>query len=53
MTEFDHELIAKLRAGDEESFALFVKSYTAYVYRTAFAFLHDPAEAEDVSQEIF
>ncbi|WP_068964369.1 RNA polymerase sigma factor [Desulfosporosinus sp. BG] len=53
MAEFNHELIAKVRAGDKESFEIFVKSYTPYVYRTAFAFLHDPVEAEDVSQEIF
>ncbi|MDR3587528.1 MAG: RNA polymerase sigma factor [Desulfosporosinus sp.] len=53
MTEFNRELIAKVRAGDKESFAIFVKSYTPYVYRTAFAFLHDSVEAEDISQEIF
>jgi len=53
VAEFNRELIAKVCAGDEESFTVFVKTYTPYVYRTAMAFLHDPAEAEDVSQEIF
>ncbi len=53
MTEFDFDLINKIRAGDEQSFASLVISYTPYVYRTAFAFLQDRSEAEDISQEVF
>lgn len=53
MTDFDFNLIAKIQAGDEPSFACLVKSYTLYVYRTALALLQDEREAEDVSQEVF
>jgi RNA polymerase sigma-70 factor (ECF subfamily) len=49
----DLELIEQVRSGNEEAFARLVKHYTPYVYRTAFAFLHDEHESEDVAQEIF
>lgn len=51
MTDF--ELIEQVRSGNEEAFARLLKHYTPYVYRTAFAFLHDEHESEDVAQEIF
>jgi len=51
MTDF--ELIEQVRSGNEEAFARLLKHYTPYVYRTAFAFLHDGHESEDVAQEIF
>lgn len=49
----DFELIEQVRSGNEEAFARLLKYYTPYVYRTAFAFLHDEHESEDVAQEIF
>jgi len=49
----DLELIKQVRSGNEEAFARLLKHYTPYVYRTAFAFLHDEHESEDVAQEIF
>ncbi|WP_425806587.1 RNA polymerase sigma factor [Desulfitobacterium sp. Sab5] len=53
MTELDISLIEQVLAGDPEAFNRLVLSYSSYVYRTAFAFLHDRAEAEDASQEVF
>jgi len=49
----DLELIERVRSGNADAFAHFLKHYTPYVYRTAFAFLHDGHESEDVAQEIF
>lgn len=51
MTDF--ELIEQVRSGNEEAFARLLQHYTPYVYRTAFAFLHDEHESEDIAQEIF
>lgn len=53
MLAYDFELVAKARAGDEEAFAALVKLHTPYVYRTAFAFVHQREEAEDAAQEVF
>lgn len=53
MTELDISLIEQVLADDPEAFTRLVLNYSAYVYRTAFAFLHDRAEAEDASQEVF
>lgn len=46
-------LIERALSGDEEAFADLVRSYTPYVYQTAFALLHDVMESEDVVQEVF
>lgn len=53
MIELDLELIQKVRSGNKEAFTQFVRVYTPYVYRTAFAYLHDTGEAEDVTQDVF
>lgn len=53
MAELDISLIEQVLSGDSEAFSRLVQNYSAYVYRTAFAFLHDRSEAEDASQEIF
>ena len=53
VTDFDFNLISKIQAGDEPSFTRLVRSYTPYVYRTAFALIQDERDAEDVSQEVF
>lgn len=53
MINGNFELIEKIRAGDHQAFTTFVTEYTPYVYRTAFALLQDPTEAEDISQEVF
>lgn len=46
-------LIEKARTGDADAFSALVLAYSPYVYRTAYAFLHDSMEAEDVAQEVF
>jgi RNA polymerase sigma factor, sigma-70 family len=51
--ENDLKLIERVQTGDQEAYTQFVLNYSAYVYRTAFAFLHNKTEAEDASQEIF
>ena len=53
MLEIDLRLIEQVQAGDHEAFTQLVLNYSGYVYRTAFAFLHNESEAEDASQEIF
>lgn len=53
MTDTDLRLIERVQAGDSGAFTELVLNYSAYVYRTAFAFLHNETEAEDASQEIF
>lgn len=45
--------IQAAKAGNREAFAQLVRSYKDFVYRTAYAILHDGAEAEDVVQESF
>jgi RNA polymerase sigma-70 factor (ECF subfamily) len=49
----DAELVAHILAGSEEHFELLYESYLPRVYRFALKRLGDPAEAEDVSQEVF
>ena len=46
----DFELIEQVRSGNAEAFARLLQHYTPYVYRTAFAFLHDEQESEDIAQ---
>lgn len=53
MIEIDLRLIKQLQAGNKEAFSQLVLNYSAYVYRTAFAYLRNESEAEDASQEIF
>ena len=53
MITVDFKLIEQVRSGNEEAFTRLLEHYTPYVYRTAFAFLHDEHESEDVAQEIF
>lgn len=51
--ETNFRLIEQVQAGDSGAFTELILNYSAYVYRTAFAFFHNEAEAEDASQEIF
>lgn len=54
MTKQDEaQLIARLQRGDEAAFAEFVQTHQAQVYRLLLRILGDPAEAEDVAQEVF
>jgi RNA polymerase sigma-70 factor (ECF subfamily) len=45
--------VAHILAGSREHFELLYEAYFPRVYRFALKRLHDPAEAEDVAQEVF
>ncbi|MFQ5418628.1 MAG: RNA polymerase sigma factor, partial [Myxococcota bacterium] len=49
----DAELVAHILAGSREHFDTLYESYFPRVYRFALKRLRNPAEAEDVSQEVF
>jgi RNA polymerase sigma-70 factor (ECF subfamily) len=49
----DGELVAHILAGSSEHFEMLYESYFPRVYRFALKRLGDPAEAEDVTQEVF
>jgi RNA polymerase sigma-70 factor (ECF subfamily) len=49
----DGELVAHILAGSREHFEMLYESYFPRVYRFALKRLGDPAEAEDVTQEVF
>jgi RNA polymerase sigma-70 factor (ECF subfamily) len=50
MTE-DHELVQRLRDGDESAFAELIDRYGATMLRVAQMYVRDPATAEEVVQE--
>jgi DNA-directed RNA polymerase specialized sigma24 family protein len=47
------ELIQRLKQGEERAFQELVAAYQDRVYNTALSLLQDPADAEDVTQEVF
>lgn len=49
----DGALVADILAGSHEHFEMLYESYFPRVYRFALKRLRDPAEAEDVTQEVF
>jgi RNA polymerase sigma-70 factor (ECF subfamily) len=49
----DRELVDEILGGSREHFNLLYESYFPRVYRFALKRLRDPAEAEDVTQEVF
>lgn len=49
----DRELVDAILGGDRAKFDLLYESYFPRVYRFALKRLRDPAEAEDVTQEVF
>ena len=49
----DHALVAALRAGDRQAFALLVDQETPMIYRACLRILGRPHDAEDVAQEAF
>ena len=52
-SDADATLIAQLQSGSEAAFRVLVERYQARIYRTVFALLRNPEEAEDVAQEVF
>ena len=49
----DAELVANILAGSRQDFELLYETYFPRVYRFAQRRLHDAAESEDVTQEVF
>ncbi len=49
----DDELVAQILGCDAQAFDLLYETYFPRVYRFALSRLGDPAEAEDVTQEVF
>lgn len=49
----DRELVSQILSGSREHFELLYEAYFPRVYRFALKRLGDPAEAEDVAQEVF
>ena len=47
------ELIQQLREGDELAFKSLVENCQDMVYNTALGIVQNPADAEDVAQEVF
>lgn len=49
----DHELLRLMAAGDEEAFATLYRRHQGQVYRFALLMSGSPAQADDVTQEVF
>jgi len=49
----DHELISRISKGDEDAFAMLLNRYQKGVYRFAYQFFGNAAEAFDIAQETF
>jgi RNA polymerase sigma-70 factor (ECF subfamily) len=53
MSYTDSEFIKRYQEGDDEAFTLLMQRYLTSIYRFAFQFTHEPASAEDITQETF
>jgi RNA polymerase sigma-70 factor (ECF subfamily) len=49
----EQELVAEMKAGSEQAFALLIAQYSHPVYSLIARSLRDPADAADVTQEVF
>jgi RNA polymerase sigma-70 factor (ECF subfamily) len=49
----EHEFVAELKSGSEAAFALLIAQYSHPVYSLIARNLRDPADAADVTQEVF
>ncbi len=49
----DQELVSRVQAGDKKSFDLLVLKYQNKIVKLVSRFVHDPMEAQDVTQEAF
>jgi len=48
----DEAWLIAVRDGGPEQYRPFVQAYGAYIYKTVYAVLHSPHDAEDVTQEV-
>lgn len=53
VTPADDELIARVRVGDQEAFAVLIDRYKRQIYNLAYRLLGSANDAEDASQETF
>lgn len=51
--EVDKQLLARVRAGDEQAFTILFRKYYNAVYVTAYRIVEDTHLADDVSNEVF
>ena len=51
--ETDHELIERVRGGDDDAFRLLVERHSRAIYRAAYRITGNSADADDVVQETF
>jgi RNA polymerase sigma-70 factor (ECF subfamily) len=49
----DQDLVARVQAGDKRAFDLLVLKYQNRIVKLVSRFVHDPMEAQDVTQEAF
>jgi RNA polymerase sigma-70 factor (ECF subfamily) len=49
----DAELVAELKAGSEQAFAMLIAEYSQPLYSLIARSLQDPADAADITQEVF
>ena len=48
----DAQLLARLKAGDEEGLRLLAEAYGTRIYQLAFRYLHNKEDAEEVAQDV-
>ncbi len=53
MIEPDHELVARVRAGQREAFAQLITRYQARIFHTTFRMLRNREDAEEAAQDTF
>ncbi|MGH7476274.1 MAG: RNA polymerase sigma factor [Longimicrobiales bacterium] len=53
MPDTDRELVERARLGERDAFEVLVRRHLPGAYATAIAVLHEPADAEDVTQDAF
>lgn len=49
----EHDIILKLKQGDQKNFMLIVDKYKSKIIRLCWSYTYDEHEAEDLSQEVF
>jgi len=49
----DSQLVQKYLSGDEESLKLLIRNYLKPVFSFVYHFVNNPAEAEDIAQDVF
>jgi len=53
MSESDHELVARVRAGQREAFTQLIERYQARIFHTTHRMLKNRENAEEAAQDTF